>query len=86
METAVVIDRDASAVARTPPPVQDAAATVCHNDARHPTGYGRIIADAAGYVAGIVEEKLPHPTRRRYVKLTRGIYCFDNGTALEASL
>lgn len=41
-----------------------------------PTGYGRILRDPAGHVAGIVEHKAATPAQREIREINSGIYCF----------
>jgi len=43
----------------------------------NPTGYGRIIQDAGGHVAAIVEEKAVTPEQRAIKEVNPGFYCFD---------
>ncbi|MFI6599054.1 bifunctional UDP-N-acetylglucosamine diphosphorylase/glucosamine-1-phosphate N-acetyltransferase GlmU [Nonomuraea sp. NPDC050536] len=42
-----------------------------------PTGYGRIVRDAAGAVLEIVEEKDASPEQRAIAEMNSGIYAFD---------
>lgn len=42
-----------------------------------PTGYGRIVRDAAGAVLEIVEEKDASPQQRAITEMNSGIYAFD---------
>jgi len=42
-----------------------------------PRGYGRIVRDAAGAVAGIVEEKDATDEQRRITEVNSGMYCFQ---------
>ena len=42
-----------------------------------PTGYGRIIRDAAGNVQAIVEQKAASPEQLRVREINAGIYCFQ---------
>jgi bifunctional UDP-N-acetylglucosamine pyrophosphorylase/glucosamine-1-phosphate N-acetyltransferase len=42
-----------------------------------PTGYGRIVRDAAGRVTGIVEERDASPEERRITEINPGFYCVD---------
>jgi bifunctional UDP-N-acetylglucosamine pyrophosphorylase / glucosamine-1-phosphate N-acetyltransferase len=44
-----------------------------------PSGYGRIILDSDGYVAGIVEEKVATPEQKAIRQINSGIYCFEAG-------
>jgi bifunctional UDP-N-acetylglucosamine pyrophosphorylase / glucosamine-1-phosphate N-acetyltransferase len=50
-----------------------------------PRGFGRIVRDAAGAVARIVEEKDASATERELDEVNLGVYCFD-GPALVAAL
>ncbi|MGG1518233.1 NTP transferase domain-containing protein [Paenibacillus oryzisoli] len=50
-----------------------------------PTGYGRIIRDAAsGEVVDIVEEKDATPEQREIAEINTGIFCFDNESLFKA--
>lgn len=42
-----------------------------------PSGYGRILRDAEGRVAAIVEQKDATPEQRAVKEINSGIYCFD---------
>jgi bifunctional UDP-N-acetylglucosamine pyrophosphorylase/glucosamine-1-phosphate N-acetyltransferase len=42
-----------------------------------PRGYGRIVKDASGHVARIVEEKDASPAERAIDEVNAGLYCFD---------
>jgi bifunctional UDP-N-acetylglucosamine pyrophosphorylase/glucosamine-1-phosphate N-acetyltransferase len=42
-----------------------------------PTGYGRIIRDERGMIAGIVEQKAATPEQLQIREINPGIYCFD---------
>jgi len=44
----------------------------------NPTGYGRIIRDAAGEVQAIVEQKDCTPEQQAIQEINTGTYCFDN--------
>ncbi len=48
--------------------------TACPPD---PTGYGRVLRDAAGAVTGVVEERVATPEERALREVNSGIYCFD---------
>jgi bifunctional UDP-N-acetylglucosamine pyrophosphorylase/glucosamine-1-phosphate N-acetyltransferase len=50
-----------------------------------PGGYGRVLRDAAGSFARIVEEKDATPEERAVSEVNSGIYCFDR-TPLRAAL
>ncbi len=54
----------------------DAAATLLTSDMADPTGYGRIIRDARGSVAEIVEQKAATPEQLAIREANMGIYCF----------
>ena len=54
-----------------------AAATVMTTIMEDPTGYGRIIRDAAGNVAGIVEQKDATEAQKAIKEINTGIYCFE---------
>ncbi|WP_327089319.1 bifunctional UDP-N-acetylglucosamine diphosphorylase/glucosamine-1-phosphate N-acetyltransferase GlmU [Nonomuraea sp. NBC_01738] len=53
------------------------AVTVLTAEVPDPTGYGRIIRDAAGAVQEIVEEKDATPAQRTIKEMNSGIYAFD---------
>ncbi|TVY06804.1 bifunctional UDP-N-acetylglucosamine diphosphorylase/glucosamine-1-phosphate N-acetyltransferase GlmU [Paenibacillus cremeus] len=55
-----------------------AAATILTAGVDTPHGYGRIIRDASGAVAKIVEEKDCSPEERQVQEINTGTYCFDN--------
>lgn len=59
----------------------DAACVVLSAIFEDPTGYGRIIRNAAGAVTGIVEHKDLAPEQRGVTEGNVGTYCFD-GAAL----
>lgn len=61
------------------------AATVLTSHLADPTGYGRILRDHDGAVAGIVEEKDATPEQRRITEVNSGIYAFE-ATVLRTSL
>jgi bifunctional UDP-N-acetylglucosamine pyrophosphorylase/glucosamine-1-phosphate N-acetyltransferase len=42
-----------------------------------PRGYGRIVKDASGHVARIVEERDASPAERAIDEVNAGLYCFD---------
>src|SRR5579883_1040528 len=44
-------------------------------DFEDPSGYGRIVRDAAGRVTGIVEERDASPEERRITEINPGFYC-----------
>jgi bifunctional UDP-N-acetylglucosamine pyrophosphorylase/glucosamine-1-phosphate N-acetyltransferase/UDP-N-acetylglucosamine pyrophosphorylase len=55
--------------------------TVCRDD---PTGYGRIVRDAAGEFTGIVEEKDATPQQRTIREINVSTYVFDSQDLLWA--
>jgi bifunctional UDP-N-acetylglucosamine pyrophosphorylase/glucosamine-1-phosphate N-acetyltransferase len=57
---------------------RQAAATVLTALAEDPTGYGRIVRDAAGQVVGIVEHKDATVQQREIREYNTGTYCFAN--------
>lgn len=57
---------------------QQAAATVLTAVLPDPTGYGRIVRNAAGEVVKIVEHKDASEEVRAIKEINTGIYCFDN--------
>lgn len=44
-----------------------------------PAGYGRVLRDASGRVAGIVEHKDATPEQRNIREINSGIYCMESG-------
>lgn len=54
-----------------------AAATVITTMLEDPSGYGRSIVSAAGYVEAIVEHKVATPEQRAVRQINSGIYCFN---------
>jgi bifunctional UDP-N-acetylglucosamine pyrophosphorylase / glucosamine-1-phosphate N-acetyltransferase len=50
-----------------------------------PTGYGRIVRDAEGSLAAIVEHKDADPTQRAITEINSGVYAFD-AAVLQAGL
>lgn len=54
-----------------------AAVTVLTAEVDDPTGYGRILRDGAGDVAGIVEQKDADEEQRAIREINSGIYAFD---------
>ena len=55
-----------------------ASVTVLTADADDPTGYGRIVRNAEGYVEKIVEHKDASDEERMITEINTGTYCFDN--------
>jgi bifunctional UDP-N-acetylglucosamine pyrophosphorylase/glucosamine-1-phosphate N-acetyltransferase len=53
-----------------------AAATLITTTLENPTGYGRVILDALGHVAAIVEQKVARPEQLLVRLINSGIYCF----------
>lgn len=64
---------------------QGAKATILTAVAENPTGYGRILRDANGQVAQIVEQKDATSEQQKVTEINTGTYCFDN-KALFAAL
>ena len=54
-----------------------AAATVLTTTLADPSGYGRILRDAAGRIRAIVEEKVATPEQKAITEINSGIYCFE---------
>ena len=54
-----------------------AAATVITTLLDDPTGYGRMVTNAAGEVEAIVEQKAATPAQLEIREINSGIYCFD---------
>ncbi len=54
-----------------------AAAVVLTTTLDDPSGYGRIVRDAAGHLEAIVEDKDLLPTQRGSTETNTGTYCFD---------
>jgi UDP-N-acetylglucosamine pyrophosphorylase len=61
-----------------------ATATLLTSDLDDPTGYGRIIRDANGFVQKIVEEKDASPEERKVKEINVGIYVFRSGDIFPA--
>jgi len=62
-----------------------AAATLATAVIDNPTGYGRIVRDAEGHFAAIVEQKDANEQQRAIREVNPSYYCFD-GTALFRTL
>ena len=58
--------------------------TVLTGTLADPSGYGRVIRDAAGRFVKIVEEKDATPAERAVAEVNSGIYCFDRAPLEEA--
>jgi len=61
-----------------------AAVTVLTARAPEPTGYGRIIRDAAGQVTRIVEEADATPEQRAVTEISSGMFAFDGDLLADA--
>lgn len=61
-----------------------AAATILTASFEDPTGYGRIIRNANGYVERIVEQKDCTAEEAAVKEINTGTYCFDNKKLFEA--
>lgn len=61
-----------------------AKATILTAVAENPTGYGRILRDADGQVAQIVEQKDASADQQLVKEINTGTYCFDNKALFEA--
>lgn len=62
---------------------QHAKATILTALADNPTGYGRILRNADGQVAQIVEQKDATPEQQLVKEINTGTYCFDNKLLFE---
>lgn len=62
----------------------DAAVVVLTMEMADPTGYGRIIREADGSVARIVEQKDASPEEAVVTECNSGFYCFDAKALFEA--
>lgn len=62
---------------------RDAAAVVLTAMLDDPSGYGRIVRDAAGELLGIVEDKDLTPEQRPIREINTGTYCFDVAVLFE---
>ncbi|GAB3285336.1 bifunctional UDP-N-acetylglucosamine diphosphorylase/glucosamine-1-phosphate N-acetyltransferase GlmU [Kineosporia babensis] len=56
---------------------EQAAVTVLTAEVGDPTGYGRVLRDAAGNVTGIVEQRDATPEQQAVREINSGIYAFD---------
>ena len=63
---------------------EHAAVTVLSLEFENPTGYGRIIRDAAGDVQEIVEEKDATDEQRRVREVNSGVFAFDGAVLRDA--
>jgi bifunctional UDP-N-acetylglucosamine pyrophosphorylase/glucosamine-1-phosphate N-acetyltransferase len=63
---------------------KQAAAAVLSCEFDNPRGYGRIVRQADGSLARIVEEKDASPQEKTLREINSGIYCFQAGMAFEA--
>jgi len=63
---------------------QKAKATILTAVAENPTGYGRIIRNAEGQVAQIVEQKDASSDQQLVKEINTGTYCFDNKALFDA--
>ncbi|MBS8266966.1 bifunctional UDP-N-acetylglucosamine diphosphorylase/glucosamine-1-phosphate N-acetyltransferase GlmU [Mesobacillus boroniphilus] len=61
-----------------------AKATILTARAEDPTGYGRIVRNAEGFVEKIVEHKDANEQERSINEINTGTYCFDNKMLFEA--
>ncbi len=61
-----------------------AAATVLTAVVPSPAGYGRIVRDAGGRIAAIVEHKDASPAEREIGEINSGVYAFDMGPLFAA--
>ncbi|OZM55846.1 UDP-N-acetylglucosamine diphosphorylase/glucosamine-1-phosphate N-acetyltransferase [Lottiidibacillus patelloidae] len=55
-----------------------AKVTILTAEAANPLGYGRIVRDASGNVAKIVEQKDASEEEQKITEINTGTYCFDN--------
>lgn len=62
----------------------NAKATVLTATTENPTGYGRVIRNAKGYVSKIIEHKDATDTERKIKEINTGTYCFDNQALFQA--
>jgi bifunctional UDP-N-acetylglucosamine pyrophosphorylase/glucosamine-1-phosphate N-acetyltransferase len=52
--------------------------SIVTTEVAEPTGYGRIVRDARGLVAAIVEQKSATPEQLKIREINPGLYCFDS--------
>lgn len=64
----------------------DAAVVVLTMELDDPTGYGRIVRDAAGEVERIVEQKDANEAEAAITECNSGFYCFDGEALFDALL
>ncbi|WP_051266585.1 bifunctional UDP-N-acetylglucosamine diphosphorylase/glucosamine-1-phosphate N-acetyltransferase GlmU [Nakamurella lactea] len=60
------------------------AVTVLTATVADPTGYGRIVRDESGALAGIVEQKDADAAQRAITEINSGVYAFDGAVLAEA--
>jgi len=60
------------------------AVTVITADVDDPTGYGRVLRDADGHVAGVVEHKDADEAHRAITEINSGLYAFDASVLVDA--
>lgn len=63
---------------------QGAAATMLTTMVEDPTGYGRVVRDVRGLVAGVVEHRDADEATRAIREINTGIYCFRGPELFEA--
>lgn len=63
---------------------QKAKATILTAIAENPTGYGRVLRNADGQVAQIVEQKDASSEQQLVKEINTGTYCFDNKSLFKA--
>ena len=76
--------RDAAAAWSTRTPRPDRAVTVLTAEVEDPFGYGRILRDASGDVAAIVEEKEATPEQAAVREINSGVFAFDGAFLADA--
>ncbi len=82
-----LVSADAIAALATAHGTTGAAATLLTTELADPAGYGRVVRDAAGHVAKVVETKEPGdatPDELLIREVNTGIYAFDGGRLLDA--